>query len=202
MAVNPITGVDADVDRFVRIFIPNLQTFDINDPTTFNVIDWNYKWPRFDGGPISNPKADQKHFKKLATDVIEVDHRYSKETAKVMLFGDPLPPAGHPDGTYQEVETPVKRPLETLIAQIETAFQAQVRIQFPDSQNPTTMMLVDAATLKKQNGGTLTALEQMIVDAYMITVGKIALLAERRDELIAAATNDQDYDLDLWPDVT
>ncbi len=199
MAVNPITGIDVDADRFVKIFIPNLATFDIDDASTFNVIDWNYKWPRFDGGPITSPKADQKHFKKLPTDEIEVDHRYSKNTAQVMQFSDPLPPAGHPDGTFQEVETPVKRPLETLLAQIETAFQQQVRTQFPDSENQTTMMLVDAATLKKQSGGVLTEVEQMLVDNYMIVVGKIQQLAERRDAMIAAATADEDYNIELWP---
>jgi hypothetical protein len=93
----------------------------------------------------------------------------------------------------------VKRDLPELLAQIETEYQRQVRLQFPETENPSTIVNVGGILIKQQSGAVLTETETTTLSAFVAVRDKIVLLAVRRQELIDAATADQDYDITVWP---
>jgi len=189
MAVNPTTGIDRDVDRFV-VFLPG-QT---------NSVNTNAQWPRLDGGPISGgfPNGDQ-YYKKVTVEPPAYDHRYSLNTTFGKVDTVPTPPPGYPVGTWQASYELVLRPLETLLDQIESAFQAEVRKQFPDTENPATLLLAAKALAKRQTGVVLTAEEITSLDAITSVGDAVDQLVARRQELINSATAGEDYDQTIWP---
>jgi hypothetical protein len=93
----------------------------------------------------------------------------------------------------------VRRELNELLAQIESAYQEQVRLQFPETENPSTIIQVGGILIKQQSGAVLTASEVTMRDAFVAIKDKVQQLAERRAQLMASATANEDYDLTLWP---
>lgn len=191
MARNETTGIDPVVDRFV-IWRPSSQQY----------TNMNATWPRFDGGQIQGANPDFQYYKKVEGDRPDADHRFTVSSVFGRVPADPVPANGLPQGTYEPVYTLTKLPLEDLLAQIETAFQQQVRQQFPDTDNPSTLILAAKAIAKKQAGATLTTEENAILSTVTSVGDAVAQLATRRQELIDAATADEDYDLTVWPDLT
>jgi len=188
MAVNPITGIDRDNDRFV-----------IKLASTDAIINYSAMWPRLDGGPLEGANPDHKYFKRVANAQPDIDHRYELQSADVFTLTTPAPAEGFPVGTFGTTYTPVRRELNDLLAQIESAFQEQVRVQFPDTENPSTLIMAAKAIAKKQAGSVLTAAEDALLNSVTSVGDKVAQLAERRAELMTAAEADQDYDLTVWP---
>lgn len=188
MALNETTGIDPAVDRFV-----------IKSLTDGNVINFSATWPRFDGGAIVGGNPDLQYFKRVENTPPDIDHRYELQTADVFTLTTPAPAEGLPVGTFGKTYTPVRRELNDLLAQIESEYQRQVRLQFPETENPSTIIQVGGILIKQQAGSVLTTDEQALIVAFVATKDKISQLATRRAELMAAATADQDYDLTVWP---
>lgn len=187
MAVNPTTGIDAAIDRFV-----------IKTISTDQVINMNAVWPRADGA-VAGINADHAYFKKVTPEPPPIDHRFTLTSETSFSLLSPAPGPGLPVGTYGIVYTIVTRPLPELIAQIETEYQRQVRLQFPETENPSTIVNVGGILIKQQSGAVLTEAETTTLAAFVAVRDKIVLLAVRRQELIDAATADEDYDLTVWP---
>jgi hypothetical protein len=191
MALNETTGIDQAVDRFV-----------IKLASTGQIINHNASWPRANGGAIEGGNPDYQYFKRVASDPPDIDHRYELQTEDVFTLLSPAPAEGLPVGTFGTTYTPVKLPLNTLLAQIETAFQQQVRQQFPDTENPATLLLAAKALAKRQEGGVLTTDEEASLNAVTAVGDAVDQLVARRQELLDAAEADQDYDLTVWPVLT
>jgi len=191
MALNAATGIDAQVDRFV-----------IKQASTGAIINYSASWPRGDGGAIQGGNPDLKYYKRVANEPPDIDHRYELQNEDVFTDTTPAPAEGLPVGTFGTVYTPVKLELNTLLAQIETAFQQQVRQQFPDTENPATLLLAAKALAKRQTGGVLTEDEEASLSAVTLVGDKVDQLVARRQELMDAAEADQDYDLTVWPVLT
>lgn len=188
MALNPTTGIDPVVDRFAIKVLSSGQ-----------IINLNATWPRTDGGAIQGGNPDYQYFKKQNGEQPQIDHRYSLEETTAFTLTTPAPAEGLPVGTYGSTYTPVKRPLETLLAQIESEFQRQVRLQFPDTENPATLLLAAKALAKRQTGAVLTSEETASLNAVAAVGDAVDQLVTRKAELIAAATTGDDYDLTVWP---
>ncbi len=188
MAVNETTGIDPVVDRFV-IWRASMQQY----------TNMNATWPRTDGGQIVGANPDFEYYKKVDAAQPDVDHRYTitSEFGKTAIT--PTPAVGLPQGTYSAQYSLVKRELSELLAQIETEYQRQVRLQFPETENPSTIVNVGGILIKQQSGAVLTEAETATLAAFVAVRDRIVLLAVRRQELIDAATADADYDLTVWP---
>lgn len=188
MALNTTTGIDPTIDRFV-----------IKVLSTGQIINLTATWPRTDGGAIQGGNPDYQYFKKQDGSQPQIDHRYSLAETTAFTLTTPAPAEGLPVGTYGITYTPMKRPLETLLIQIETEFQRQVRIQFPDTENPATLLLAAKALAKRQTGAVMTDDEAASLAAVTSVGDAVDQLVARRQELIAAATADEDYDQSVWP---
>lgn len=191
MTLNVETGIDQAVDRFV-----------IKLASTSAIINFNATWPRVDGGAIVAGNPDHKYYKRVANDPPPIDHRYELQSVDEFTDITPAPVEGLPIGTFCTAYTPVKLGLNTLLAQVETAYQQQVRLQFPETENPSTIIQVGGILIKQQAGAVLTSAETALVAAFVATKDKITLLATRRQELMDAAEADEDYDLTVWPVLT
>jgi hypothetical protein len=187
MALNETTGIDAAVDRFV------VKLLSTGQPINYNAV-----WPRTDGG-VAGINPDWLYFKKVAGDPPPADHRFSLVQDWGFTLTSPAPVPGLPVGTYGPVYTLVKRELPELLAQIETEYQRQVRLQFPETENPSTIVNVGGILIKQQSGAVLTEAETTTLAAFVSVRDAIVQLATRRQELIDAATADQDYDITVWP---
>jgi len=188
MAVNPQTGIDPTIDRFV-----------IWRLSTQQYTNMNATWPRTDGGQLQGANPDFEYYKKVNTPSPDIDHRFSRTTTFERVAIQPKPDIGFPMGTYQATYELVKLPLADLLAQIETEYQRQVRLQFPETENPAAIINVGGILIKSQAGAVLTESEQASIAAFVGVRDKIAQLATRKAELDSAATADQDYDLTVWP---
>jgi hypothetical protein len=188
MAVNPTTGIDVSTDRFV-IWRVSTQQY-----TNMNAV-----WPRTDGGQLQGANPDFEYYKKVDTPSPDVDHRFTLTTTFGRVETTPKPAAGLPMGTYEADYDLVKLPLADLLAQIETEYQRQVRMQFPETENPSTIINVGGILIKQQAGAVLTEAEQATIAAFVGVRENISQLAARKAELDAAATADEDYDLTVWP---
>jgi hypothetical protein len=187
MALNETTGIDASVDRFVVKLL-----------STGQVINQNAVWPRADGG-VAGINPDWQYFKKVDQAQPPIDHRFTLNTVYDFTLTAPAPGAGLPVGTYGATYTPVKRELPELLAQIETEHQRQVRLQFPETENPSTIVNVGAILIKQNAGAVLTEAETATLAAFVSVGDRIAQLAVARQAFIDAATADEDYDLTVWP---
>jgi hypothetical protein len=190
MAVNETTGIDPIVDKFV-----------IWRESTQQYTNMNATWPRPDGGQIVGANPDFRYYKKVATVRPDVDHRFTITETAGRVEITPTPADGLPRGTYETIYDVEKLPLEDLLAQIETEYQRQVRLQFPETENPSTIIQVGGILIKQQSGAVLTTEEQATLTAFVAVRDKIAQLADRRAELVATATADEDYDLTVWPNL-
>jgi hypothetical protein len=190
MTVNPITGINVSEDRFV-VYLPG-QTSSSNQTAT---------WPRLDGGPVSGGLGGQRWYKKVSTAPPTYDHRYTLQTTFAAVDADPAAPEGHPTGEWRATYALNKLSPEDLKLQVETAFQAEVRKQFPDTENPTTLLLAAKAITKKQSGAVLTAEEQATLDAITSVGDRVQQLVVAKMDFEAAIDADEDYDLSVWPTV-
>lgn len=190
MPAHPDTGVDPVVDRFA-VWREDLQKY----------TDFFGVWPNTTGEPVEGQSANLKRYKRTETEEPEHDHRFYVSTEWAKVDADPVPPSGHPAGQYLQIHTLVQRPVETLKAQVESAFQAEVRKQFPDTENPSTLVLAAKALAKKQTGAVLTTDEQATLDAVTATGDAVGQLLARKLEFDAAIDADEDYDLTQWPQV-
>lgn len=190
MAAHPETGIDRTIDRFV-VFLPG-QT---------KSTDMNALWPRLDGGPVSGGLGGERWYRKVTVDPPPYDHRYALQTENGPVDTDPAPPEGYPTGEWRPVYTLNERSAETLKLQVETAFQAEVRKQFPDTENPTTLLLAAKAIANKQKGAVLTQEETDTLDSIVSVGDRVQQLVVRKMELDAAIDADEDYDLSVWPQV-
>jgi hypothetical protein len=188
MALNPTTGIDPAVDRFV-----------IWRASTQQYTNMNATWPRTDGGQIVGANPDFEYYKKVDAAQPDVDHRYTITSEFGRTAITPTPAVGLPQGTYSAQYSLVKRDLPELLAQIETEFNRQVLIQFPQSENPTRILLGLGILTKQQSGAALTAEETALLSTGTATSDKVAQLIARKQEMIDAATADEDYDLTVWP---
>lgn len=188
MALNTTTGIDPVVDRFV-----------IWRVSTSQFTNMNATWPRTDGGELVGANPDFQYFKKVAGTPPDVDHRFTMtiEYGKVAIT--PAPAAGLPQGTYEAQYTLTKLSVADLKAQVDTEFQKQVREQFPAVEDPSRLLLAAGALARKQDGATLTADQEAIIDAVKVNEDSIKQIEARRQALYAAIDADQDYDItDGW----
>lgn len=184
MTLNVITGIDPDVDRFV-IWCPSTSQFTNMDAT----------WPRTDGGALVGANPDFRYYKKVAAEAPDVDHRFTLTTTYVKTDTVPTPAEGLPFGTYSAVCDLVKLPNEDLKAQVETEFQRQLQLQFPQTSNPAVLIEAADALARKDAGAVLTADQQLKIDAIVVTGDVVARLRARQAELNVAIDNDKDYDI-------
>jgi hypothetical protein len=188
MAVNPTTGIDPVVDRFV-----------IWRASTAQFTNMNATWPRTDGGEIVGANPDFQYFKKVAGTPPDVDHRFTLTTEYGKVPITPAPAAGLPQGTYEAQYTLTKLSVADLKAQVDTEFQKQVRTQFPAVEDPSRLLLAAGALARKQDGATLTADQEAIIDAVKVNEDSIKQIEARRQALYAAIDADADYDItDGW----
>lgn len=190
MSVNPTTGINVATDRFV-IWRVSTQQY-----TNMHAV-----WPRVDGGQLNGANPDFEYYKKVDGEAPDVDHRYTLTTTFGRVELSPKPAVGLPQGTYEPQYAVVKLPLADLLAQIETEYQRQVRLQFPETENPSTIINIGGILIKQQSGAVLTEAEATSLSTFIGVRDNIAQLAERRAELVAAATADEDYDLTVWPNL-
>lgn len=204
MPIHPDTGITygeanpADNSRFVQVYVPDLQAFDIDDANTYNVTDYNAAWPRADGAPVVGGNPQFKWFLKQASPKPTVDHRYYIDTQPELSLTDPAPPEGHPDGVYREIHTPVKYDNATLKAQIETRFQQELLDRFPASNNPSVLLEAADAIARKQDGATLTAAEQAVIDSITGVGDVVKQLRAIQAQFNAAVDAGEDYDITNW----
>jgi hypothetical protein len=188
MALNTETGIDRDVDRFV-----------IKLASTGAILNYNAQWPRFDGAAISGGSTDQKYYKRVANTPPDIDHRYELASEDVFTDITPTPAEGLPVGTFGTVYTPVKLPLNTLLAQIQTAFTNEVSKQLPDIGDQAILRQAAKALAKRQSNAVLSADEEALLVNVVVAGDKVDQLAARRDQYMTAAENDEDYDITVWP---
>jgi len=184
MALNTETGIDPVVDRFV-----------IWKVSTSQFINMNATWIRFDGGAVDPPNPDLEYYKKASSTPPDYDHRFTLETTfgKVPYVPAALP--GLPVGTYEPVYNLVKLPVEDLKAQVETEFQHQLQLQFPQTSNPAVLIEAADALARKDSGAVLTEEQQAKIDAILGVGDVLSQLRARQAELNAAIDADEDYDI-------
>lgn len=198
MATHPDTGIDPENDHFVYLFAPDLGTFDIDDPTTYNVINWSAPWPRLDGAPISGGNPQYMYFLRQDSERPVVDHRYTVESTPALVLTSPAPPAGHPVGTYSQIHTPVKLSNDELKAQVTTALNRELAKRFPQSEDPIGLIEAADAALRKIDGAVLTAEQQERADRIKAVGDVVSQLRAIEAEKIAAIEAGADYDIEDW----
>lgn len=185
MAVNEVTGIDYEVDRFVVWSVSQQRLVN----SGFAV------WPRFDGGPLVGANPDLKYYKRVSAEAPDTDHRFTVNSSWERVDSDPAPPEGHPAGTYAQTFEIVRLPNEDLKLQVDAEFQRQVRIQFPDSENPATIIEAAGVIARKQAGTPITDAQQSLLDSFIGMEDKISFMRGRQLALYAAIDADQDYDI-------
>lgn len=184
MTLNVTTGIDPEVDRFV-----------IWKVSTSQYTNMNATWPRTDGGPLVGANPDFRYYKKVAVEAPDVDHRFTLTTTYGKTDATPTPAEGLPVGTYSAVYDLVKLPVEDLKLQVETEFQRQLQLQFPQTSNPAVLIEAADALARKDAGAVLTTDQQLKLDAIVVTGDVVAMLRARQSELNAAIDADEDYDI-------
>lgn len=186
MAVNPETGIDTAVDRFAIYSISGQ-----------NYINLNAQWPRVDGGALVGANPDLAYYKRVATETPDVDHRYTVETTWGRVDADPAvdPADGLPVGQYRQAHTPVKLSTADLKLQVDSEFQRQVRLQYPDVENPSKMIEAAGVLARKQAGGVLTEAQETLLQSFIGLEDAISQMRDRVTELYAAIDADEDYDI-------
>jgi len=196
MAVNPNTGIDPEVDRFLYVEAFDAATFDPDDKSTYRVLDYNESW-RADGEARNGANPRFMRFKKLPPEELSGDHRYTIVTTPVMIVTGSLPitDSSLPVGTYQITKAAVKLDAADLKLQVDTEFQQRVRLAFPDSENPATIIEAAGVIARKQNGSPITTKQQALLDSFVGMEDAISAMRARQVELYAAIDADEDYDI-------
>lgn len=186
MAANPTTGIDAAVDRFA-----------IYSVSGENFINLNATWPRPDGAALVGANPDLAYYKRVSSTVPDVDHRYTVETAWGRVDDSPAkdPADGLPVGEYRQQHTAEKLPVDDLKLQVDSEFQRQVRLQYPDVENPSKMIEAAGVLARKQAGGVLTDAQEALLTSFIGLEDAISQMRERQNELYAAIDADEDYDI-------
>lgn len=198
MAAHPDTGIDYEVDRFVKIYVEDLAVFDIDNPATYDVVEWNALWPRLDGAPVEGANPHYLYFLRTEEDRPEVDHRYTLATTQSLSLTDPTPPEGYAAGVYHKSYAPVKLSPEQLKQQVETAFQAELRERFPETDDPSALIAAGGALARKADGAVLTPDQEESVARMVAIEDVVRQLRAKQAEFDAAIDADQDYDLTDW----
>jgi len=188
MAVNETTGIDPTVDRFA-----------IWRVSTESYINMNAVWPRVDGGPLVGANPDLKYYKRVNGTAPDADHRFVVESTWGKVDTEPTPPEGHPSGIYTQTFDVVRRPVDELKLQVDAEFQRQVRLQFPDSENPATIIEAAGVIARKQAGSPISEAQQALLDSFIGMEDQITYMRQRQIALYAAIDANQDYDItDGW----
>jgi hypothetical protein len=186
MSANPDTGIDAAVDRFA-----------IKSVSGGNFINLNAVWPRVDGAALSGANPDLAYYKRVATSRPDIDHRHT--TAEVWAPFDftpaVSPSSGLPVGEFRQSFTITKLDAADLKLQVDTEFQRQVRIQFPDVENPAKVVEAAGVLASKQAGAVLTTEQQALLDSFVGLQNKIRQMRDRVTELYTAIDEDEDYEI-------
>jgi len=112
---------------------------------------------------------------------------------------EPTPPEGHPSGVYTQTFETLLRPVDELKLQVDAEFQRQVRLQFPDSENPATIIEAAGVIARKQAGSPVSTAQQALLDSFVGMEDQISYMRARQVALYAAIDANQDYDLtDGW----
>lgn len=201
MAANAETGIDYDNDRFVKITAHDINTFDINDPSTYRVDSFNARWLRTDGGQANGANPAVMYFKKQPPATEDGDHRYRKVIQREMLITvDPVD-TSLPVGTYQEKEVLEKYSNEELKAQVDVAFNRQVEKQVVSVESSLGALILHTGSLaKKSENQVATPEQQARIDAGIAATDIVEQLEAKRQEFYAAIDADEDYDLTIWMD--
>jgi len=184
MALNPTTGIEAVVDRFV-----------IWRVSTSQFTNMNATWPRTDGGAIVGGNPDFQYLKKVASTPPDYDHRFTLETEYVKVLTTPTPAEGLPVGTYEAVYNLVKLPVEDLKRQVLDEFNKQFAMRFPQANSTAELAEVADALARRDAGLSLTESQQAILDAMLGVGDFLSQLRARQTELNAAIDADEDYDI-------
>jgi hypothetical protein len=186
MSTNPTTGINSAVDRFA-IFRVSTESY----------INMNAVWPRVDGGPLVGANPDLKYYKRVNSDAPDADHRFTVNATWGKVEADPVPPEGHPSGIYTQAFETVLRPAAELKLQVDAEFQRQVRLQFPDSENPATIIEAAGVIARKQAGSPITDAQQALLDGFIGMEDQISYMRARQVALYAAIDANEDYDLTI-----
>jgi hypothetical protein len=184
MPANPTTGIDVDVDRFA------IWRASTSQYTNFNAV-----WPRTDGGQIVGANPDFEYYKRVNTDAPDADHRYTVATTWGRVATTPTPSVGLPMGTYEPSYTLTLRPVAELKLQVDAEFQRQVRLTFPDSENPATIIEAAGVIARKQAGTPITTEQQTLLDSFIGMEDVISHMRARQLALYDAIDNEEDYDI-------
>lgn len=189
MALNPTTGIDPEVDRFV-----------IYRTSASQYTNMNATWPRVDGGPLVGANPDFRYYKKVSVEAPDVDHRFTTTTTYGKTDTAPAPAEGLPVGTYSAVYDLVKLPVEDLKRQVLDETKRQFSMKFPQTDSIMELSEVADALSRRDAGLSLTTTQQSILN-NMLGVGDfVSQLRARQAELNAAIDADEDYDiLAGWP---
>jgi len=79
--------------------------------------------------------------------------------------------------------------------QVDAEFQRQVRLQFPDSENPATIIEAAGVIARKQAGSPITEAQQAMLDGFIGMEDQISYMRARQVALYAAIDADEDYDI-------
>jgi hypothetical protein len=159
----------------------------------------NAVWPRVDGGPLVGANPDLKYYKRVNADAPDADHRFTVNSTWGKVEADPVAAEGHPSGIYTQTFDVVRRPVDELKLQVDAEFQRQVRLQFPDSENPATIIEAAGVIARKQAGSPISEAQQALLDSFIGMEDQITYMRSRQVALYAAIDANQDYDLtDGW----
>ena len=78
---------------------------------------------------------------------------------------------------------------------MDSEFQRQVRVQYPDVENPSKMIEAAGVLARKQGGGVLTADQEELLTSFIGLEDAISQMRDRVTELYAAIDADEDYDI-------
>lgn len=178
MALNPTTGIDYEVDRFVIRLV-----------STNQIINTNAQWPRLDGAAVSGANPDRAYFKKVAGDRPDADHRFSvTETFSCVPFDPAVDPAdGLPVGEYKPEYSALPLPIEDLKRQIDDQFRLEFNKHFPATSDPVLLIEAGKSLVLKTDGATLTPEQQEKYDTLHSIGTATGHLRERQAALYAAA---------------
>lgn len=186
MSANPDTGINHAVDRFA-----------IRSVSGGNFINLNAQWPRVDGGAISGANPDLAYYKRVAAARPDIDHRHTTAEVWAPVDFTPAvsPSSGLPVGEFRQSFTITKLDAVDLKLQVDSEFQRQVRIQFPDVENPAKVVEAAGVMASKQAGAVLTIEQQALLDSFVGLQNKIRQMRDRVVELYAAIDAGDDYEI-------
>lgn len=186
MSANPDTGIDHAVDRFA-----------IKSVSGGNFINLNAQWPRVDGAAISGANPDLAYYKRVSAARPDIDHRHTTAEVWAPVDFTPAvsPSSGLPVGEFRQSFTITKLNAVDLKLQVDTEFQRQVRLQFPDVNNPSKMVEAAGVLARKQSGAVLTDAQQALLDSFIGLEDAISQMRARQTELYDAIDADEDYDI-------